>query len=481
MLLIPLICTTLWASSMAFSAQDGLIPRRKSVVKSLGYQRRNIVLSSTNGNFDLSKPTFDLFSAKFIRNDALLQYSSLNQSEPLRINLYLILAFSLFAFPTLSEAVIGEKAQLTSTVTSFLGGIGAVILFIRECQSRSKQLMRIEKELNAETLPIRLSTTNRFDERLFSNQPLLTLKDLRGKKRVVAISGSTMVLKKLMPQIRIYRRRFAQAGAVVVIVPSDTNNTIDWDDFGVTEEEVRSDQWLAQIEEPKKWKEYFESLVEDQPSDGLIWFGLNFNGRSFASASGEEPKLLQIFGQNLRPLEFLDLQEADKFIIASDDSKMDYSTSIEKCQAEFYDALTNGNEEKMKEIFSNQFANEVSEITENGGRIDDWHSCLIEGARPDGMRISNADALVVSSTSAFTTCIEFPANFGGFSENNGGTLLAVQRWNRQSESDDWKLDLHETIPWTVDKRAGGLLRCDCRGCAALTRNKEKRAFGGLIG
>lgn len=480
-MLLPLIWITLWTSSMAFIPQNGSTIQTKCVKKSLAFERRNVIISSTNGNFDLSKPTFDLFSARFIRNDALLQYSSLNQSEPLRINLYLILALSLFAFPALSESVIGEKAQLSSTAASFLGGIGAVTLFIRECQSRLKQLMRIEKELNAETLPIRLSTTNRFDERLFSNQPSLTLKDLRGKKRVLAISGSTEILKKLMLQIRIYRRRFAQAGAVVVIVPNDTTNNMDWSDFSLTEEEVRLDQWLAQIEDLKQWTDYFESLVGDESSDGLVWFGLNFNGRSFASANGEEPNLLQIFGQNLRPLELLDFQEGDNIIVAANDLKTDYSTCMEKCQTEFYDALTKGNEEKMKNIMSDHFANEVSEILQSGGRIDNWHSCLIEGARPDGMRISNADALVVSPTSAFTTCIEFPANGGGFNENSGGTLLAVQRWKRQSESDVWKLELHETIPWTVDQKARGLLRCDSRGCVALTRSKDKRTVGGLIG
>lgn len=78
---------------------------------------------------------------------------------------------------------------------------------------------------------------------------------------------------------------------------------------------------------------------------------------------------------------------------------------------------------------------------------------------------------------AYSTCIEFPSNAG----IDGATLLAVQRWSRESEGDEWKLDLHQTIPWSTGSRAGGTLRCDCRGCVALARAVDKRTFGGLIG
>ena len=62
-------------------------------------------LNNNNNNFDLSKPTFDLFAFRSIRNDALLQYNTLNQSEPLRINLYLFLTLTLFSLPTINESI----------------------------------------------------------------------------------------------------------------------------------------------------------------------------------------------------------------------------------------------------------------------------------------------------------------------------------------------------------------------------------------
>ena len=73
---------------------------------------------NSRNDFNLSKPTFDLFTLRSIRNDALLQYSSLNQSEPLRINIYLLLTITLLSFPTLSEAVIGEEASVVTTKES---------------------------------------------------------------------------------------------------------------------------------------------------------------------------------------------------------------------------------------------------------------------------------------------------------------------------------------------------------------------------
>lgn len=117
------------------------------------------------------------------------------------------------------------------------------------------------------------------------------------------------------------------------------------------------------------------------------------------------------------------------------------------------------------------------QVIEGGGRIDSWADCLAEGARPEDMQISGADSFMVSDIEAYTTTIEFPAN-AGF---DSATLLAVQKWTRKSKTDDWKLSLHETIPWCPETKAQGTLRCDCRGCVALTRGPERRTFGGVIG
>ena len=102
------------------------------------------------------------------------------------------------------------------------------------------------------------------------------------------------------------------------------------------------------------------------------------------------------------------------------------------------------------------------------------------------MKTSGSDVLLVSPTLSYSTCVEFPVVSGAGYDNAssfGATLLAVQRWKRLNDQSngEWKLDYHSTIPWSPDSRAGGMLRCDCRGCVALTRGDERRTFGGLIG
>ena len=180
-------------------------------------------LSMAN-NFDLSRPTLDLFTLRNIRGDALLQYNTLNQSEPLRINLYLLLTFTLLALPSMSEAVLGEDLSLPGTAASVLGSVGSFALFFRECGRRSKQLERIEKEMNAEFLPVRLPN-NRMAERPYG--PPVQLKQLRGKKRIIALCGNKDQLKAALTEVRVFRNRLFQAAAIVIPIPNDGSSSND--------------------------------------------------------------------------------------------------------------------------------------------------------------------------------------------------------------------------------------------------------------
>ena len=117
---------------------------------------------------------------------------------------------------------------------------------------------------------------------------------------------------------------------------------------------------------------------------------------------------------------------------------------------------------------------EVTEVVDAGGRLDSWGNCLAEGARPSGMIISDADAVVISKDLAFSTCVEFPT----VDDFDTATLLAIQEWRKSGTSNEWLLSVHQTIPWSIDSKAGGTLRCDCRGCVSLIRQSRRpKSFG----
>lgn len=421
-------------------------------------------LHMSNG-FDVSKPVFDLLTLRQIRGDALLRYTSLNQSEPLRINIYGLLALTLFSAPFTAEAVGIDSLTLEQTIFSIATGFGAVGLFVRECGKRSKQLYRMEKELNAEYLQLRLPTNALADKAFGTPQTFGSLRSSAIPPRILAVCGNEQQLKESLSSLYIYGRRLRQASAYIVPVPTDGSTAKDW---GL---QSQKPPWLADAYDPQIWLDYFDGLSEKQSSSNqLRWFGLNSNGRSFASGSGEAPQWLELFGQHLRPTVLLDPEDGD-------DVSGTETYEILNAQQEFYTALTSGQLDTMTSIYASKQSPRVTEVINAGGRLDAWKSCLEEGSRPKGMVTSGRDAVLVSEREAWSTVIEFPAADG----INMVTLLAVQQWVRSSSKESWKLLLHQTIPWTSENRAQGVLRCDCRGCVALTKSVEKRTFGGLIG
>lgn len=81
-----------------------------------------------------------------MRGDALAKYSSLNQ---LRINLSALLAFTFLVSPWLAQELNDIPLTLPQTIGAGVGAWARAGVFVRECQRRSRQLTRLEKELTA--------------------------------------------------------------------------------------------------------------------------------------------------------------------------------------------------------------------------------------------------------------------------------------------------------------------------------------------
>jgi hypothetical protein len=304
-------------------------------------------LKLSANQFDVTKPVFDLFALRSIRGDALLPYNSLNQSEPLRINLYGLLAFTLFSAPFLSEAVGGEPMGLVGSTVSALAGLASLGLFVRECRRRSKQLTRIEKELNAGNLQVRLP--NAFADMSYGRpESLLTLKRSSSPPRIIAVCGTASKLEETLTLLRVLGKRLKQSSTFVVPVPVDGSKRSDW---GISKGNY---PWLTEAHDLEEWKAYFDQLSEG--SSELRWFGLNSNGRSFGSGSGESPQWLQLLGQYLQPTEVLDDKPDNVMPTGNEEA------SIFECQNNFYKALTSGDLEAITALYSAEQSPVVSEV-----------------------------------------------------------------------------------------------------------------------
>ena len=261
-----------------------------------------------SNQFDISRPVFDIFAFRSVRGDAIVRYNALNQSEPLRIILYALLTLSFLAAPSLSEAVGYDKMGLPLTIASTLAGATSAYLFIRECSLRSKQLIRIEKELNTELLTVRLPANVLSDTPFSKPKPLKELRNLPNAPRFIAINGTKQKLREALKGLSILGRRLKQASVYVVPLATDGSKPSDW--------QLLSEYppWIADPYDKTMWQDYFDGLSAKDASNPTFrpsfrWFGLTASGRSFGSGDDEIPQWLQILGQHLRPTQVLDTSD----------------------------------------------------------------------------------------------------------------------------------------------------------------------------
>eukprot|EP00310_Coccolithus_braarudii_P021922 CAMPEP_0183346262 /NCGR_PEP_ID=MMETSP0164_2-20130417/11436_1 /TAXON_ID=221442 /ORGANISM="Coccolithus pelagicus ssp braarudi, Strain PLY182g" /LENGTH=227 /DNA_ID=CAMNT_0025517511 /DNA_START=1 /DNA_END=684 /DNA_ORIENTATION=+ len=218
------------------------------------------------------------------------------------------------------------------------------------------------------------------------------------------------------------------------------------------------------------------------------WLALNLKGRSVGSALGS-PRWDELLGTSLQPMgdAYGELVEVatDVPAAAADAASTaaamgidlgqrppptELATAVLDAQSAFYLALTSGDVPAMASLWEGAAPDPgVTDVLGAGGRLDPWSAQLREGARPSGLRATDSDALLLSATEAYTTAVERP--------EQGGTLLASQRWRRDPDAGgEWLLAAHRTIPWSADGgTAVATLRCDGRGCIALARDINTRS------
>ena len=427
-------------------------------------------------SFDVSAQQFDLLSLRSYRRETILQYDATNQSEPLRIALTFFGVLFSISIPTLaSELQLGTDGATTS-VAAVVGTAISGALFLRNRAARTARMEQIDREYAMGDLRV-----------VYRGVRTLTLRDLRGKMRVVAIGGSRV--DATLEEARVYRRRLACANCVVVPVRD-----------AVAPVGGAESRWLYAPAEPDEWRAYFDGLLAARrlSEDGEgAWLALTTRGRSVGSGLGA-PRWDELLGTAFAPAGdgFGELAEvrtdianaaAEAAAAAAEGgssaargvggaglaSAAADAASLLEAQSRFYEALTRGNAEALSALWSAS-AGEDAAVTRaigEGAQIEPWAPGS-QAFPPAGLRATDCDALV-QGDAGWTTAIERPAE--------GGTLLATQRWRREQRADDgdpartdqWRLAEHRYIPWSANalEKAIVLLRCDRRGCVLLSRRR----------
>jgi len=478
-----------------------------------------VMMSGASPEAFLAKPQFDLLALKSYRRETLLQYTNTQQSEPLRILLNGLVAVTSALAPLLASSLDAELGASGGAVAAALF-VGSGLLFLRERGNRMAKLERLEKEYAAGDLRLR----TRVAALPFGGSAAgreASVRELRGKARVVCVVGEPQDVVRQLREAAAYYRRFSQSRACAVFLVSEADGVL----RAVTPAEVRAaglgdavgdddrvtlGEWYATPVGVDAWGQYVDVLLGTDAADTVdtvdtvdtdvtdvtdvtnvtnvtnvsssgprsCWFALSIKGRSVGSGvsigqdrAGEKQSLVwdQLLGDKLQPMELQSFTDSDAGSNLVGGPVGAAEAGVLAAQERFYASLTSGDLEGMEALLMPGADGEdsfISSVVAEGGRLDNWEFCLKEGQRPDGMKIGSRDAVVYADGTATSTCIEFPAP--------GLSMLATQKWAKK-EASGWLMTSHRTIVYTYNAKAGGLLRCDNRGCAALTKSTRGNA------
>ena len=92
----------------------------------------------------LAEPEFDAVSLRQWRRETLVRYNNANQSEPLRVVLFFLLALALLGSNQLADAVGAPPPEPYPAY--LLGGLAAAAGFQDQRNKRTRRLTKIERE-----------------------------------------------------------------------------------------------------------------------------------------------------------------------------------------------------------------------------------------------------------------------------------------------------------------------------------------------
>jgi len=389
----------------------------------------------------LAEPEFDALSLRQWRRETLVRYSNANQSEPIRILLFLLTTLALLGSAQLADALGAPPPEPYAAYLA--GGVASAAAFADQRNKRTRRLTKIDRECAVGDLEVTLRPAAAAVFPGLSNKA--SLKSLRNEARVVAaLCPDDASFAAYCQTTKGLRRRLSQSRTLALGVRADG-----YADSTAAASPARPRALLETFSEllttDKAWADEFEF-----DTNKAAWFALSYAGRSVGSGTGA-PDLLELLGSLLPPRDFV-----------GPDPPLAGGTPLLDAQKAFYAALTSGDLAAMEALLASSRSERVSSAIDAGARLDPWPSQLRDDARPKDLEVGDADETAFDEDRGMTTCVEETAN--------GATLLAVQSW--VNEGGAWKLSAHETIPYAPNSQAGAVLKCDNRGCVALVRRQR---------
>ena len=131
----------------------------------------------------LAEPEFDAVSLRQWRRETLVRYNNANQSEPLRVVLFFLLALALLGSNQLADAVGAPPPEPYPAY--LLGGLAAAAGFQDQRNKRTRRLTKIEREAAVGDLEISMKPAA---ARVFPGlSETASLRSLRRSARVLAV------------------------------------------------------------------------------------------------------------------------------------------------------------------------------------------------------------------------------------------------------------------------------------------------------
>jgi len=390
-------------------------------------------------------------------------------------------AIALLTTPSAKPGMDTQQGLLIEVLGLLLGGAG----FIALRDGRTRTIRRLDAELAFGSLYYEPTDGIGVPVQLLDGYNRSKSGQYKMRRRFLVLFGAREEVADALRLAAVYRRRWLTSGVTVVAVCEDglpvgiprgswlakSSQTAKWirrrNSLRAIDQETNQD-----FQDAKDAKQNAANSYKADPDIGdasASWMLLGKSGRVRGLGDGY-PSFDEIVG-------YVGVEENLSILPTRAPIDQARSGTIEDVLAVhdlFYDALKDGNYDKMTPLWIPDDAAKAETEAQRKGRVP-WDNILSDKAAV--LDVVDADVVFDFSKSsgaldletAMVTSVEVCKGEGGFLNEGGpdgkGTLLATKKFVK--DGNDWRIISHQTIPYCRNTLATQSLRCNCNGCQLL--------------